>query len=484
MMSKIQFFANRMREAWLAVLLLSLLLISAGTPPIGQKPTPTPQVPTGFKQVLTALGVHLYKKDYPNGTPDFVQMINLSQGASLKLMYAPISETRAGKGVYGGNDPRFVSQPLSTYWQIAANENKDAFCVTNGLFFYMPEHPTRLAFPLKVDGQVITDGWAIEQYPDQKLILELWGDRANIRNLSKESLYTSSAPDLIAGLTEEANKRAARSVGRTFVGIDDRDGDRKYETVLILNTLTARQSDVAQVLKDFGADKVMMLDGGGSTQLQCKGIHYIKSERLIPQAIAIIAASRPPVSTRLVEPVGWQVSLEGEHVPLNLEIRNTGIVPWLPGEAALALQDSPLGQGSELPIESRVNPGASLSISTTLAAYSNPGIFTTELDWGIVYDDKTYPGETLTLHTIVIPGELADRRSDLAQKVSQWAHEQPDAVETLAMEWIEENTRPAVQIEVMDAVQELRTTDVFLVPLLMLPIAALLFLIILKTQKN
>jgi hypothetical protein len=266
--------------------------------------------------VTSVYGVQLYRKDYPKGNPDFVQVIDLSQRAGLRLLYAPISETRPGKGVYGGDDPRFVSQPLQVFWEQVSTEEERAFCITNGSFFYMPEHPTRLAFPLKVNGKIITDGWGIDTYPEQKLMFELWEDQVNIRELTKQALYSSSAPNIIVGLDEEANKRAKFAVARTFVGIDDRDHNGIYETVLLLNTLTAIQKDVAEVLRSFGEDKVMMLDGGGSTQLLCKSDWYIKSERLIPQAIAVIAGTPPPVSFLLLGQPKWPILLEGEYFTL------------------------------------------------------------------------------------------------------------------------------------------------------------------------
>jgi hypothetical protein len=53
--------------------------------------------------------------------------------------------------------------------------------------------------------------------------------------------------------------------------------------------------DAAQVLRDFGAEQVMMLDGGGSTQLSCKGEDYVSSDRLIPQALGVIGAPKKTI---------------------------------------------------------------------------------------------------------------------------------------------------------------------------------------------
>ncbi len=263
---------------------LSLCLVYLFAPPAqAQTPEPTPTplsiVPAGFELLDAALGVQLYRKEYPNGNPDFVQVINLALGARLRLLHGAITEARPNKGAYGGPDPRFTSLPIETYWQQVSQEDPLAFCVTNGAFFYMPEYPTRLAFPLKVDGEMISEGWGVNTYVDQKLILELWDDRAAIRPLSAEALHRSQAPNILGGLTEEANKRAKYAVGRTFVGLADYDSDGRLETVLLFNTQTATQANAAAVLRTFGATQVMMLDGGGSTQLLCKSGWHIRSDR-------------------------------------------------------------------------------------------------------------------------------------------------------------------------------------------------------------
>lgn len=248
-------------------------------------------IPPGFRKIDSAFGIDLYQKDYPGGSPDYVQVIDLSQGASLKPLHGSITDPRTGKGSYGGNDARFRSLSLEAYWQELQGQDPAAFCVINGQFFYMLEYPTRLPFPLKIDGQILTDGYGIQDFPDQKLMLELWPGNANIVALSKQALYASTAPDIIAGLTEVAPKAKKRYTGRTFIGLTGQNSQGSFSTLMIFNTRIARQVDAAQVLKDFGAQKVMMLDGGGSTQLLCRGKSYIYSDRLVPQAIGIIAGS-------------------------------------------------------------------------------------------------------------------------------------------------------------------------------------------------
>ncbi len=133
-------------------------------------------IPEGFKEITSTIGAELLRKDYPGGTPDFVQVVDFSQGAAVELLHGPIQEKRPGEGVYGGDDPRIASRSLKQYWNQFANSEPNPFCVVNGQFFYMPEAPTRLPFSLKVGGEVVSDGYAKDQFPGKKLMLELWTD--------------------------------------------------------------------------------------------------------------------------------------------------------------------------------------------------------------------------------------------------------------------------------------------------------------------
>jgi hypothetical protein len=252
--------------------------------------TPTVAVPDDFLLKLAATGVQLYMKEYKKGNPDYIQVISLDQGAELEPLLGDIVDNRTGKGVYGGDDPRFTSKPLSVYWEDFAATHENAFCVINGGFFFMKEYPTRLPFPLKKNGIILSDGYGIKDFVGQKLIMELWKGYADIKELTQEELYATDAPNIISGLTEDANKAADKIVGRTFIGLDDKDGNGEFETLLIFSTKTARQKDAADALRLFGADKVIMMDGGESAQLICRGETLIKSERLLPQAIGISAA--------------------------------------------------------------------------------------------------------------------------------------------------------------------------------------------------
>jgi hypothetical protein len=291
---------------------LLIILIGLVSPvPVEAQATEN-SIPEGFYLISSAAGVSLYRKDYPGGSPDFVQVVELDAGAKIIALHGDIHERRPGKGAYGGDDAQIMSQSLQKFWSQLSNEYGDAFCTLNGQFFYMKESPTRLPFPLKVANEIVSDGYGLNEFPDKKLILEIWPDAVNIRELTSDSLYSSTAPDIIGGLMQTANKRSDHYVGRTFVGTDDRDLDGTFETFLIFNSKISRQVDAAGVLQAFGADQVMMLDGGGSTQLICQGETLIKSDRPIPQAIGVISASQANQPASQPDPAAGEPSSQAE----------------------------------------------------------------------------------------------------------------------------------------------------------------------------
>ena len=273
-----------------ATLILCLLCMTSPA----QAAPPRFQAPEGYELITAAPGVQLFRKSYSNGTPDYVQVIDLSQGAQIIPLHGGIAESRPEKGAYGGSDPRFYSKSLQKYWAELTERHPEAFCITNGQFFYMPEYPTRLPFPLRVDNQVVSDGYDLRGFPDQKLLLLLWQNKADIVPLARDVLYNTTAPHAIGGLTEDARKSPTHHVGRTFVGVDDHDGDGQAELVLVFSTRSARQKDAAAALRAFGADRVMMFDGGGSAQLACQGVDYVASERLLPQVLGVVAGQLDP----------------------------------------------------------------------------------------------------------------------------------------------------------------------------------------------
>jgi len=266
----------------------------------------TYNIPEGFSEIKSEPGVVLYQNNN-----HYVQVVNLKEGASIKLMHGPIANEGQGEGVYGGDNPGFTLQTLEQIWSNFSSSYSNAFSVTNGQFFSTNSNPSPLAFPLKVNGNIVSDGYGIDEYVNQKLMIELWDSYADIRQLTEENLYGSSASDILAGLSEYADKGLNTDNKRTFAGIIDDDMDGSFETVLIFNSTVATQYAAAQILRDFGSTKIIMFDGGGSTQMICQGTNYILSSRLIPQSIGILAAP----STEFYLLSGTLTNADGDPVP-------------------------------------------------------------------------------------------------------------------------------------------------------------------------
>lgn len=250
-------------------------------------------VPAGFSKIQSATGVELYKKNYSGGQPDYVQVINMSKGASLKLLHGTIANAGSA-GSYCGKTPTFNRQTLKSVWDGFTTSYNKAFSVTNGQFFSTNDYPTSLAFPLKKEGSVVSDGYGKNEFSNEKMALRVYSGYADIvsfDNTYGNVLCASSASNIIIGLSETANKSPTSYVGRTFIGVLDDNSDKKSECILIFNSSYSRQADAAKVLRGFGANQVMMLDGGGSTQMICKGTSYISSSRTLPQTIGVLSGS-------------------------------------------------------------------------------------------------------------------------------------------------------------------------------------------------
>jgi hypothetical protein len=452
--------------------------------PIGKGASDQFSIPANFSLITSVFGVDLYKKDYPGGSPDYVQVVDLRKGASLELLYGRIVEPRPGKGVYGGNDPRITIAPLGQFWSQVKSAKSNAFCITNGSFFYMPESPTRLAFPLKVNGQIITDGWAIRQYPELKLMVEIWDKRVDIVELTETALYSSDAPNIIAGLEEEANKRLKYSVGRTFLGIDDQDGNGSFETVLVINTLSATQLDIVGVLREWGADKVMMLDGGGSTQLICQGKDYVKSDRLIPQAIAIIAGEQKLFAAMVTYQPVWPVIMAGEDQEFTIQFQNIGTQPWQAGQVNLVFGPTSQFPEQKLPIDQDVAPGRVISKTISLPGFPTSGIHNIELPWTIQNQGESYLGDRVLFSLVVLPQKLVDQRSAIEDLIFTWKHQDPQQVQGQVETWLKTNSAIFQETNGQELIERIDLNDAVWIWIIIIPLGFGIFWIIRRIQKE
>jgi len=257
----------------------------------------------GFNPIKNSKGVTLYES---NNKSDYVQVVDLSQGASIKLLTGE-KDNNTSNGAYGGTSPKFKHQTIDTFWDQLSSSNSNAFSIANGAFFTdfrydfrnLFDDKTNLSYPLKIDSQVF-DGSKSENI-GSKLKLEIWKDKALITPFDDQiiSLYNSSAPQVIVGNPKQTKGQKSNPNaldGRTYVGVEDRDSNGSNETVLILTSKddTQTTTGAVKILKDFGVNdnEIMQLDGSGSTQMKAQGQKFVEGDgRWIPQAIGVVSGS-------------------------------------------------------------------------------------------------------------------------------------------------------------------------------------------------
>lgn len=239
---------------------------------------------SAIKTILTVPGIKVYKQKL-----DYIIEIDLSAGAEIEFLFGDVTNPGINQGAYGDNDPEFQRQNIQEIWQKLSPQNQRLTCLINAQFFRNDQNKsTALAFPIKWDGVKITDGYAGEiEYPTEKKMLTINQDVANITDFLPADWLNSKSPNILVSLSPDADKGIFKKTGRTFVGVSDRNHDGINETIVIFASRYASQIHAKSILQAWQAKDMIMLDGGGSTQLICHDQILIDSPRTIPQFIGI-----------------------------------------------------------------------------------------------------------------------------------------------------------------------------------------------------
>ncbi len=237
-----------------------------------------------IKTILAVPGIKIHKQKL-----DYILEIDLSAGAEIQFLFGKMTNRGINRGAYGGNDPEFQRQNIKEIWQKLSPQNQQLTCLINAQFFRNDQNQsTALAFPIKWQGIKITDGYAGEiEYPTEKKMLTIDQNAASINDFSPVDWLNSKSPNILVSLSPDADKGILRKTGRTFLAVSDRNHDGMNETILIFASRYASQIHAKNILLAWQAKDMIMLDGGGSTQLICHDQILIDSPRTIPQFIGI-----------------------------------------------------------------------------------------------------------------------------------------------------------------------------------------------------
>lgn len=244
-------------------------------------------VPLGFREVVSETGLAMWKKNR-----DYVTVVSPRDGAALRLLHGKMIPSE-------GAGTNFARRDVREWWEEWKQEEPGAVLLLNAQFFNT-ENPAKspLAFSTKVNGIVYAGYGDGTEYGGKKMVLRVGDEKAVVEPYGDDagSLYAYPERTVIVGLKPEVSKSGSVRKGRTFVGT------RPDGSILLFTSAAATQRYAARILLAFGAERngIMMLDGGGSTQLVHRGRLLIPAAsrsasptlRKVPLAIGVVTGLR------------------------------------------------------------------------------------------------------------------------------------------------------------------------------------------------
>lgn len=288
---------NNMKNI-LAILCFLLLLAACkskeATPHTGT--CTTPALPANWNAVDSAqsviLGSRTYDRQEDSLITDYVVIVNLAAGGSVRLL----------DSVYTADtcSPLFNSYSVTdtagpSFWKFFSNTS--SFAMANLQFFNYngAQYPqAEVCYPVYHNGsyrsQGCADGTCQGDQGLTKRILII-SDTISVQD------YPDSIPCInypipaaariaVVGNNPLATREGNTSnVGRTYLA-------KQGNNLVMYSSPSATEKDVYELLqKEFGilATDIVMFDGGGSSQMICKGVVYVPSsdKRWVPSAIEI-----------------------------------------------------------------------------------------------------------------------------------------------------------------------------------------------------
>lgn len=262
--------------------------------------TATVYCPAGWESIDTRRAAVLCRKlDAPN---DFVLQVDLKRGGRIYSL-----QERRGNAFPDDVSPEFARKEIDEWWEVSSSYS-NRFCVLNGAMYMGWEgdpfldlrYRVALSYPLREESQTLTAG--SERRSDQDLgVFRIAGQSASIRPYALGNDKTPSNVDgylsawRLAIVAFRGDYGTETPDNQTFVAVNDGDADGQFEVVLFYMSARATATQVRDRLRtSFGVptsnDRILRLDGGGSSQLLCAGRTRLEGDdRTIPQAFGIFS---------------------------------------------------------------------------------------------------------------------------------------------------------------------------------------------------
>ncbi|MEA5551586.1 hypothetical protein VB713_11445 [Anabaena cylindrica UHCC 0172] len=285
------------------ILLISILFLSVNINIIIHKAEAfTP--PNTYHPLDVIEGAGLYKTSLSNGNQAYLQIIDLRK-IQIDQIIGEIDDMGIQQGKYYQNNadnysPYFQNKLFSNVWQeYNLLHGEQVFSLINCAFFEEYKSSTQLAFPVKLNGQVITAGSspygpfmkaANDYYKNIKLKALVWNNKnAYITDYEPKSGYPLNQQNVKnAIVTYKYNDHPAKVLGKNpankyhVIGTLNNDGVPGNELILILTVNQATLDEAAELLRSLGIKgDIITIDGGSSTLI----INPRTEALIIPQPV-------------------------------------------------------------------------------------------------------------------------------------------------------------------------------------------------------
>jgi hypothetical protein len=233
-------------------------------------------------------GAGLYKTSLSNDNQVYLQIIDLRK-MQIDQIIGEIDDMGIKQGKYylnRANDysPYFQNKPFENIWQeYNLLYGKQVFSLINCAFFEEYKSSTQLAFPVKLNGQVMTSGSSPygpsskainDYYKNIKLKALVWNHKsAYITDYDPKSGYPLNKQSVTnAIVTYKYSDHPAKVLGKNpknkyhVIGTLNKDGVPGNELILILTVNQSTLDEGAELLRKLGIKgDIITIDGGSST---------------------------------------------------------------------------------------------------------------------------------------------------------------------------------------------------------------------------
>lgn len=234
-------------------------------------------VPNGYNLQSKNDGICIYRK---NGENTYIQVIDLAGGANVKFLTGKFNGNETLPN--GKTDKVYQKQSIVNFLSSAINSSPKIFSVVNGQFFGDAKFGSFLSFPVKSNGNIISEGPDMRDWDSSMFrtirIYEKSSSWLGIQRAVKvypyydKSEYSSLSGNVIVGAHPTLVDKGKNSLsGRTFIaarGGMNNPSNGEYPILIIGISEKTTQSSMNSIMQAWGANSlhIVMFDGGGSTQ--------------------------------------------------------------------------------------------------------------------------------------------------------------------------------------------------------------------------